>query len=165
MMRRLLVFIALGVPGAAAAQGAPVTPYTRYATAIATKADSVVAYLTSQVGNLTDTAAVETLANGATRMQRLTSEFTAYAPPSDLAAVHQGLAAALNLATSKANHATTLLQTAMNTSNSEEQRTSAAESAQRELNDLQTAINSYQEARGRAARALEQHGAPLPVRN
>lgn len=165
MMRRLLVFIALGVPAAAAAQGAPATPYTRYAAAIATKADSVVGFLTSQVGNLTDASAVEALATGATRMNRLTSEFAAYAPPSDLAALHQGLVTALNLAASKADRATALMRTAMNTSNSEEQRTTAAESAQRELTDLQIAINSYQEARERAARALAQHGATLPARN
>lgn len=165
MMRRLLLFIALGAPGAAAAQGAPATPYTRYAVAIAATADSVVGFLTSQVGDLADASAVEALASGATRMKRLTSEFAAVAPPSDLAAVHQGLVAALTLATSKADHAATLLQTAMNASDSEEQRTVAAQTAQRELNDLQSAIISYQAARERAARALGQHGATLPVRN
>ncbi|MFI5208610.1 MAG: hypothetical protein ACHQX4_11420, partial [Gemmatimonadales bacterium] len=161
MMRRLLVLIALGVPGAAAAQ-APATPYTRYAAVITARADSVVGYLTTQVGTLTDDAAVGTLATGATRMQRLTSEFAAYAPPSDLASVHHDLVAALTLATSKADHAASLMRTAMNTSNSDEQRTTAAETAQRELTDLQTAIASYQEARARAARALAQNGATLP---
>jgi hypothetical protein len=164
-MRRLLLLVALGAPGAAAAQGTPATPYTRYAAVIVTRADSVVGFLTSQVGSLTDEAAVDVLATGATRMSRLTSEFAAYAPPSDLAAVHRDLVATLNLATSKADHAATLMRTALNTSNSEEQRTTAAETAQRELIDLQTAINSYQGVRERAARALEQHGVTLPARN
>lgn len=112
MMHRLLVLIALGVPVAAAAQ-APATPYTSYAAAIATKADSVVGFLTTQVGTLTDEAAVGTLATGATRMQRLTSEFAAYAPPSDLAPIHRDLVAALTLAARKADHAASLMPTAM----------------------------------------------------
>ncbi|HTR21978.1 MAG TPA: hypothetical protein VMH88_14090 [Gemmatimonadales bacterium] len=164
MTRRLLLFLSLVAPGAAVTQSAN-APYTRYAAAIATKADSVVGFLTSQVGNLTNESAVATLATAAAQMKRLTDEFAGSEPPADLAAVHRDLVATLTLAASKAEHAATLMQTAMDTSILDEQRTTAAQTAQTELNDLQTAITSYDEARAQAARVLQQHGATLPGRS
>ena len=164
MKPRLLLFAALLAPGVALAQVAPAAQYARYAAAIATKADSAVGYLTSQVGSLSDEAAVERLATGATRMKRLTAEFAASTPPEDLATAHHDLVAALTDVTNKADRAATLMRTAMNTSNSDEARATAAESAQRELMDLRTAIGTYDEARSRAARTLELRGASLPLR-
>lgn len=161
MLRRLLSFVALVIPGAVLAQSS--APYTRYAAAIVTKADSAVGFLTAQVDSESNESAVGALTAGAVQMQRLVAEFAATEAPGDLAAVHRDLVAALNLASSKADHAASLMQTALDTAGTEEQRTTAAETAQRELQDLQTAIGTYQQARTRAAAILRQHGATLPV--
>ena len=161
MLRRLLPLLAIVAPVSARSQSPSATPYTRYATAIATKADSVVGFLTAEVDSLSNEVAVATLAARAAQMQRLTDEFVVTAPPADLAAVHQELVAALNLVAGKAAQAAALMRTALDSTNTDEQRTSAALTAQQDLQDLPAAIGSYQRARARAAQVLEQHGATL----
>jgi len=160
MTRRLLPLLALLAPGLAASQSSSAI-YAGYATAITTTADSAVGFLTAQVDSLPDATAVGMLADGAARMRRFTSEFAAVEPPAELAGVHREIVSALTLAAEKADHAMTLMRTAMDSSSSEEQRTTAAETAQRELRALQTAINAYQTARAQAARLLRQHGVTL----
>ncbi len=163
MLGRLVPLVALVLPGAAVAQSA--TPYTRYAAAIVTEADSAVGLLTAEVDSQSNESAVGALAAGAAQMERLKNEFAAADPPADLAGIHRELLAALNLASDKADHAAKLMQTALDTTGTDEQRTAAAETAQQELQDLQSAITTYQQVRARAAGVLRQHGATLPVRN
>ena len=163
MKRCLLLLAALGAPGVATAQGTPAAAYARYASAVTARADSVVGFLTSQVGDLTNEAAVTTLATGTERMTRLARAFAATEPPADLAAVHGDLVAALTTAAAKSEHAVALMRTAMDSTASDERRTTAAVTAQTELTDLQSAINTYQAARQRATRIFAQHGVTLPA--
>lgn len=160
MVRRLLSVLAVLAPGVAVAQGS--NPYARYAAAIVTKADSAIAFLTSQVDSVSNESAVAALGSVAAQMQRLTSDFAKVEPPADLASVHRDLVSTLNLAAGRADHAATLMRTAMDSSGSVEQRTTAAETAQKELQELQTATTSYQGVRSRAGQILAQHGARLP---
>jgi hypothetical protein len=160
MTRRLIPLLALLAPGLAASQSSSAA-YTEYATAITTTADSAVGFLTAQVDSLPDATAVGMLADGAARMARFTSAFAAVEPPAGLAGVHREMVAALTLAAGKAERAVTLMRTGMDSSSSDEQRTTAAETAQQELRALQTSINAYQTARAQAARLLRQHGVTL----
>jgi len=163
VLRRLLLIIPLAAPAAAAAQGDPATPYAIYAAAIAAKADNAIEFLTAETDSVASEIAVGMLTTGASQMRPLINEFAMTQTPAELAVAHRDLVAALNVAAATALHAATLLATAMDTTVDDDQRTIAAMTAQKELQDLKTAITGYRQARARTALVLQRHGVALPA--
>jgi hypothetical protein len=153
MRVRVLLLVATALwSGCSGTRG---SPYTAYAAAIETTADSIL-WLAHQV-EVRQRKGPEPIVGDAGRaMQVLAKDFDAHTPPPDLNRLHEQLSSSLNVLASK--FAVLGGREAANCSDYTECRVSMILAVAFALSNRR----EYIEARGRARRMLSEHGAELP---